>query len=741
MLAAACGCRGARKAAPEPPASSALTPARAPAQAPVAETSYPLIGHLRRAELSHRGLLFDFGSSALGGVVGPWSLAPDGALVDAEHDGATWAKVYGHDVQIRFIQEEASNLFFALRVRGGTARTVTVVLDGKPVGVLRLIRGQIRTLSTHLTANPVTAGAHVVGLRFAGAGRPQSEPFAEVDWLRTGGSESEEATYAAPTAHEVVVDAALGGVPHLCLGLRAPASAAFPLMVVKGARLVAAVGFEGSGQGDADITVTHDGDPPATLGTVHVAGGNHASFTPMDVSLDAFVGKLVMLRLRARQSTPGGRLLFGDPTVLVPSPPESPWPKTRIAVVLVLAGVDKQRLSSSNYPALAELERTSTSFTMHRAPTTVSAGVIATLLTGLPPRAHAVEDPGARLPELTTIAVAARDGSIQTAMFTGSPSTFGAFGFARGWDKYAAYSPVEGAPAVAPISESAQWIASHMALPDARALVVIHARGGHPPWDVTPTDAAKLPPLDYSGPMEPRRSAEVIARARGKHTRFRLSENDRTRMWAIYDQAMVGQDRAIGGLVDTLKRRGVWDQTLMVVTSDQGLLAESKAPFADAEELGEPALSLPLWVHFPDGAFGGQKVAAPTEVVDIARSVLGAMHLAVPDEFQGYDLLATASGYVPPAGRACWATLGARYTTRVGNLVLSGLPGRPPLLCNLAADPTCEADRSDKAPRAAWALFRATYNAEEAAQKLRKRPREPATVDPETAAALQVWGE
>jgi len=37
-------------------------------------------------------------------------------------------------------------------------------------------------------------------------------------------------------------------------------------------------------------------------------------------------------------------------------------------------------------------------------------------------------------------------------------------------------------------------------------------------------------------------------------------------------------------------------------------------------------------------------------------------------------------------------------------------------------------------------LFRLAYDAEAAAQK-RKRPREPATVDASTAAALQVWGE
>ena len=211
---------------------------------------------------------------------------------------------------------------------------------------------------------------------------------------------------------------------------------------------------------------------------------------------------------------------------------------------------------------------------------------------------------------LTTLGVAARDGSVQTAMFTGCPATSEAFGFARGWDKYLAISPVEGAPAIAPVSEAAQWTLERMKSGDARALVVVHARGGHPPWDVTMNDAAKLPPSEYTGPMEPRRAGEVIARARGKHSRFRLTENDRTRMWALYDAALSGQDRALGQLVDALKKASLWDDALFIVTGDISTNPDSRAPFGDGEDLSEDVLKVPLWVHFPGGAMGGTKVSS-----------------------------------------------------------------------------------------------------------------------------------
>jgi arylsulfatase A-like enzyme len=459
------------------------------------------------------------------------------------------------------------------------------------------------------------------------------------------------------------------------------------------------------------------------------------------VDLDAFAGQVVTLELRSVASTAGGRVLFGDPTLYVPLP-EASIPASKLAVIVIMSGLDRSKLANhQKYPAIGDLDRSGTVFEAHRAPTTVSAGVVATLLTGLSPRAHGVEDGGARLSSsVTTLGGAVRDGSVQTAMFSGCPTTFEAFGFSQGWDKYATYSPVEGAPAVAPLTEATRWTVDHMKSPEARALVVIHARGGHPPWDVTLNESAKLPPSEYSGPMEARRAGELTARARARHSKFRLSDNDRTRMWAIYDVALAGQDRALGQFVDALKKSNLWEETLFVVTGDVSSASDSRTPFGEGEELAEPLLGVPLWIHFPGSALAGKRVDSPTGVADIASSVLGSLRLPRPDGFDGIDLFAAASGVEPPAGRPITATLGSRYSLRLGDLILSGTAGKAPVLCQLSSDPSCEVDRLERMPRAVSLLFRLAFEGEVAAQK-RRHPREPATIDPSTAAALQVWGE
>jgi hypothetical protein len=151
-------------------------------------------------------------------------------------------------------------------------------------------------------------------------------------------------------------------------------------------------------------------------------------------------------------------------------------------------------------------------------------------------------------------------------------------------------------------------------------------------------------------------------------------------------------------------------------------------------------LRIPLWVHFPGGALAGTRVSSPTAMMDISRTVLASLHLPTPQEFEGVDLFATASGMLSPGGRSLVAALGPRYSLRLGDFVLSGTAGKQPTLCDVQADPACEVDRFERMPRAGAFLFREMFDAELDAQKQR-HPREPATVDAATAAALQVWGE
>jgi arylsulfatase A-like enzyme len=746
VLAASCTSRPAPNAERQARAethveSPAATPGGKPSNREKAQDGLDLIDRLSRCDVHPGGVFVDLGSPAAQGVIGWWSLSADSMLTDVERDGETWARLSGRKIVWRFVLDEPDPLSVSMRARAGASRSAVVSLDGRPLGTLSLTRSQSRVAATHVTQAAVAAGAHALELRFTGAARNQGEPAAEIDWVRAATSD-EAGTFAPPTMGQIVSNVALGAVPHRAIALRAPASVRCPMLMPSGGRLEMSLGFEGPGSGEAEVVLLRDGEAASTLYAGTIEGGDRAEWQAASVDLPDLAGKVATLELRAKSSAVSGRLLFGDPAIRAPKPAIPDVPGARLVVVVALSGIDRSRLTNADlYPALADLARGGVTFTAHRAPTTVSAGVIASLLTGRSPGVHGVQDSGARLPNaITTIGVAASEGSVQTGMFSGCPSTFDAFGFARGWDKYASFSPVEGAPAVAPITEALRWATDHMKSETARALVVVHARGGHPPWDVTLSEASKLAPFDYSGPMEPRRAGQLIARGRAKHARFHLNENDRARMWALYEVALAGQDQAIGAFVDGLKKAALWNDTLFVVTGDVSVPSDSRAPFGEGEDLSEELLALPLFVHFPGGALGGTKIAVPTSIFDISRSALDALHLPVPEGFEGMDLFEIASGAAPAGGRPLFATLGSKYSLRLGDYVLSGADGRAPSLCDIAADRNCEIDRAEKMPRAASLLFRMAYDAETTIERQRLA-REPATVDGNTAAALQVWGE
>src|SRR5215471_9496493 len=233
-----------------------------------------LLDLLTRCDVDPKGVFLDLGSSAAQGVTGWWSFGADPTMSDVERDGETWARISGRKLVWRFVLDEPAPLVISMRARGLGARNAAVSLDGKPLGTLALSRPQSRVATAHSMPGPVPPGAHALELRFFGS-RAQGEPAAEIDWVRAATSE-EAGTFAPPTMTQIVSNAALNGVPHRAVALRAPSSLRCPLLMPADARLELSLGFEGPGGGEAELLVLRDGEPPALVHTEQVEGGDHA---------------------------------------------------------------------------------------------------------------------------------------------------------------------------------------------------------------------------------------------------------------------------------------------------------------------------------------------------------------------------------------------------------------------------------------------------------------------------------
>jgi len=712
---------------------------------------FEIIPNLSWCEAEHQGLLLDLGSPSAAAYSGFGAERSDD-YPDIERDGQSFVRAYGRSLKYDFwLDEPRAGTSVSVRVRGGEAKWLSLSIDDKRVGSIRPNTGETKVYSLPPLAAELARGHHQLKMSFSGAPRGPRAMQGEIDWVRIGERGDDITGYAAPTLSNIVGDVVLNGAPKRALVLNPPSTVRCWLRPAADARLKVALGFWGAGKGTAEVRVVADGEEPVVLQTRRVAGGDSASWTPLAVDLAPFAGKVIGVEFRALDGSRGGRVAFGDPSIARRVATEVAPPKAKIAILLLEAGIDRRRVPpfgpTGKLPALGELGRAATAFSRYRAPSVVVQSVAASLLTGLSPRTHRVEDSSSRVPDsVRLLSEMVKEASGRTAFFTGVPTTFAPFGFAAGWDTFDAISPVLDVPATEPLSRALKWLETELddEHPGPR-LLVVHARGSHPPWDLTREETQTLKPDEYAGILDPRRGGIMLAALRARRTRaaHHLLEEDWVRLHALQDAALAKQDLLIGQLVGLLKKKGAWERSMIVFAGDVSAGDPPDSPFDPQGALAESRLAVPLVVKFAGGDLGGRDEQLPASAADVSASILTALGIPVPEAVEGIDLYAAAHGMLPVVANARVASAPGRYSTRLGSWLLRGELGKKPSLCAIDLDPACVNDVFDEKPYAARALWLATFRAESAALHASGRPKErqPASLDPDTVAALTVWGD
>jgi arylsulfatase A-like enzyme len=745
-----CGRKVPAGDAPAGPPDAARPPTTSANPSAHSNVALDAVADFGACTLAYRGHVLDLGDASTRARYG--DRLEQAPIETIEREGATWARIRSRSLVVSFYATPAdlpadggtaeATAYVEARIRGLGAKTLAIYLNGKLLGISPVHKGETKIVSARAaTPMPLTHGDNEVLLRFAGAPRATSDASAEVDWIHVGIGDPDP-LYAAPTHAESLVPARLAGEPVKALALRAPGFARCTGWLPAMGSVEASLGLEGGVEGAGEVRLVRDRADPVVLGTVRLTPedattGKHVSWPLGDVGDPK--GVLGAIDFVALSVPKGGRVLFGKPRVLAPAARSSEEPllsPARSVVLVVLGEVATRSLSLYGgprpVPELSALGKTGIVFEGNRGATSLASGALASMLTG----SRAVDDADARLPRsLTTIADAARQAGVATAMFTANPMTGAAFGFDRGWGAFVAHGPNEEAPATQVFDEAAQWIDAHKA---ERFLLVVHARGGHPPWDATPDELKALEPADYTGPLDAKHAAELLGRAHKIPGSLRFGDADRARAWALYALAIDAHDAALGRLIATARSSGIDADTAFIVTGDVSINEASHIPFADAETLDEASLWTPLVVRPAGNGFSAARVTAPTSSIDVARTVLGILGLEPPAAFGGVDLLETARGQVPPNGRSMVASTADRFAVRWDHYVLSGARARETKLCDLSLEPACVTDVRPTYPLALELLHCAAFDALVGGEA--RPPREPATIDAPTAAALRAWG-
>lgn len=89
-----------------------------------------------------------------------------------------------------------------------------------------------------------------------------------------------------------------------------------------------------------------------------------------------------------------------------------------------------------------------------------------------------------------------------------------------------------------------------------------------------------------------------------------------------YDSAIAYLDHQVGVLLAELERRGVLENTILIITADHGEQFGEHNLTTHGNSLYMPVLHVPLVIRYPRGVPAGRRVAEPVSLRDIAATVL-----------------------------------------------------------------------------------------------------------------------
>jgi arylsulfatase A-like enzyme len=94
----------------------------------------------------------------------------------------------------------------------------------------------------------------------------------------------------------------------------------------------------------------------------------------------------------------------------------------------------------------------------------------------------------------------------------------------------------------------------------------------------------------------------------------------------LYDEEVRFCDEAIGELLDALRARGLYDDTLIVLTADHGEEFYERSWLGHTRHLYEELIRVPLAIRLPGGAERGRVIERPVSLVALAPTILDALH-------------------------------------------------------------------------------------------------------------------
>jgi len=294
-------------------------------------------------------------------------------------------------------------------------------------------------------------------------------------------------------------------------------------------------------------------------------------------------------------------------------------------------------------PSISDLARTS--FTFSNAITVIAktGPSFATMLSGRHPQEHRVQKNRQALPaDLPYLPEILKEHGYRTAAFLSNYNLSHEKGYSRGFDMFRMF-PLDKRKVEAINEAFAQWARADW---DQPTFIWIHYIDPHGPY---------TPPPDYSGMFvddelfdgskrvtsdyDTTDVAEQEDLLRAVPIYQRLQGEDRVAYYvAQYDAEIRYVDNAVGEIISLLRKRGLFDESVFIFTSDHGeSMGEHDYYFEHGAFAYQATLHIPLIIKRP-GQREGRTVDTLVSTLDVVPTLLNLAGIAPDLELKGRDL-------------------------------------------------------------------------------------------------------
>jgi len=219
------------------------------------------------------------------------------------------------------------------------------------------------------------------------------------------------------------------------------------------------------------------------------------------------------------------------------------------------------------------------------------------------------------------------------------------------------------------------------------------------------------------------------------HTPYTPPEPWASRYASDYDGEVAAADAVVGGLLDALRRLGLYEESLVVLLSDHG---EGLGDHGEQEHellLHREVLQVPLIVKLPGNRRAGSAVETPAQLTDVFPTLLEILGLDAPSGLAGTALLASPDPERVIYSENVYGRLHFGWS-ELTSAIAGGrhlIYGPNPELYDLLADPAERRDLVDEDRRTAQML-------RDALQRFESELEPPGAVDAEARAKLEALG-